>query len=539
MTVAHNTRISNSIIFRLGLVVIIVLSLSLIVTSCSLFATQETSGYGTLNLSDTGPLTLDPATATEAGSASYILQIFNGLVQLNNSLQIVPDIAERWDISEDAKTYTFYLRHDVKFHDGKGVTANDFKYSWERALNPATQSLTAGTYLNDIVGASEVISGATTQLSGVKVLNDYTLEVNITTPIPYFLDKMAYPTAFVVDEANVTSGSNWWRNPNGTGPFKLQQWQTDQLLVLERNAGFYGEKAKLHQVVFKLYSGNSMQLYQSGEVDITAIGAAYIGLATDPANPVSEQLAVFPSLSVYYLGFNTTEPPFDDVKIRQAFSHAVDKNRVLTLAADNIVPAANGILPPDMPGYNSELEGLVFDVQKALQLIAESKYGSVSNLPPIVLTTGGWGNNISGLEGGIIAEWERNLGVQVTVRQLEPEYYSYVLNQEKDELFDFGWIADYPDPQNFLEILFFTGNQYNIGGYNNPQLDALLAQASVESNSAERMKIYQDAEQIIVRDAAVLPLYFGRTYILIQSYVQGYELSPLGYARLNEVSIQN
>jgi oligopeptide transport system substrate-binding protein len=542
MSISKTRELFNNTTSRFILVILIILSLSLAITSCSLFPPSSTTGtsagQGTLNISDSGPITLDPATAAEVGSASYIMQIFSGLVQLDDSLQIVPDIAQSWDKSEDRKTYTFHLRQDVKFHDGKAVTANDFKYSWERALNPATQSLTARTYLNDIAGASEMISGQTTQLSGVKVLDNYTLEVSITTPITFFLEKMAYPTAFVVDQADVQSGSSWWQHPNGTGPFKLHQWVIDQTLILERNDNYYGEKAKLNQVVFKLYSGNSMQLYQTGDVDITGIGADYLGLATDPTNPVNKQLAIFPSLSVSYLGFNTTKPPFDDVKIRQAFSYAVDKNRVLTLTASNIVPVANGILPPDMPGYNTALQGLVFDVQKALQLIAESKYGDISNLPPIVLTTGGWGNNISGLTGGVIAEWQRNLGVQVTVRQLEPEYYSYVLNQEKDELFDFGWIADYPDPQDFLELLFYTGNQNNIGGYSNPQLDALLTQAAIESDPASRIKMYQDTEQIIVQDAAVLPLYFGRNYMLIQSYVQGYELSPLGYAWLNKVSVQ-
>ncbi len=522
-------------------VVLIILSLALAVTACfgpKTTGVSPTGGSGTLNLTDSGPVTLDPAAAAEVGSASYIVQIFSGLVRLDENLQVQPDIAQNWDISADGKTYTFHLRQDVKFQDGKPVTAADFKYSWERALNPATQSLTAQTYLNDIVGASDVLSGKTTQLSGVKVLNDYTLEVSITSPIPYFLDKMAYPTAFVVDKTNVQSGSDWWRHPNGTGPFKLQQWQADQLLVLQRNDSYYGEKAKLNQVVFKLYSGDSMQLYQTGDIDVAYIGAAYMGMVTDPTNSVSKELAVFPELSISYLGFNTTTPPFDDVKIRQAFSYAVDKNRVLTLAANNIVPVANGILPPDMPGYNANLQGITFDVQKAKQLIAESKYGDISKLPPIVFTTGGWGNYISGLDGGVIAEWQRNLGVQVTVRQLEPEIYPYVLNQEKNEIFENGWIADYPDPQDFLELLFHTGNQNNNSGYSNTQLDSLLERAATEPDSATRFKMYQDAEQIIVQDAPVLPLYFGRTYVLVKPYVKDFALSPLGYVWLNKVSIQ-
>ena len=211
---------------------------------------------------------------------------------------------QSWDKSADGKTFTFHLRQDVKFHDGKPVKASDFKYSWERALSPATSSLTAGTYLNDIVGAADILSGKATQLSGVKVLDDYTLQVTIDAPKAYFLDKMAYPTAFVVDKANVQSGSNWWQHPNGTGPFKLQQWQPDQLLVLQRNDNYYGDKARLNQVVFKLFSGNPLQLYQEGSIDVSAVGSDYMGLVTDPSNPVSKELQVFPELSLYYIGFN-------------------------------------------------------------------------------------------------------------------------------------------------------------------------------------------------------------------------------------------
>jgi oligopeptide transport system substrate-binding protein len=498
----------------------------------------QSGGQGTLNLADTGPITLDPATAAESNSASYIFQIFSGLVRLDQNLQVVQDIASSWDVSADGMTYTFHLRRGVTFHDGKPVTAADFKYSWERALTPATGSLTAGTYLNDIVGAGDMLAGRATSLSGVKVLDDYTLEVTIDAPKAYFLDKMAYPTSFVVDKANVASGANWWQKPNGTGPFKLVEWQPDQLLVLGRNENYYGDKARLNEVRFQLYNGNPLQLYQSGDIDVTYVGGAYMGLVTDPSNPVSKELHVSPELSIFYIGFNASAPPFDDVNVRQAFSYAVDKERLLDLSTENTVTPAYGILPPEMPGYNPDLPGLRFDPQKAKQLIAASKYGSVANLPPIVLTTSGYGGDISSLVGGVIEEWRRNLGVEVTVRQLEPQFFLYLLKQEKNNLFDLGWIADYPDPQDFIDILFRTGSQNNAGEYSNPQLDALLDRAAVEQDHAARLDMYRQAEEMVVQDAAILPLYFGRSYLLVKPYVTDYQLSPLGYAFLNLVSVQ-
>ena len=500
--------------------------------------TQGAGGQGTLKLADTGPITLDPAVAADASSMLYVAQIFSGLVRLDENLQVAPDIAQTCDKSADGKTFTFHLRQDVRFHDGTPVKASDFKYSWERALNPATQSLTAGTYLNDIVGAVDILAGRASTLSGVKVMDDYTLQVTIDAPKAYFLDKMAYPTAFVVEKANVESGSQWWQHPNGTGPFKLKQWQKDQLLVLERNDNYYGDKAKLSQASFQLYSGNPMQLYQEGSIDVSFVSSAYMGLVTDPTNPISKELGVYPELSLSYISFNCSAPPFDDVNVRQAFSYAVDKERVMTLATDNVISAAYGILPPGMPAYDSSLQGLRFDPNKAKELIATSKYGDVSKLPPIVLTTSGWGGDISGVLGGVIEEWRRNLGVEVTVRQLEPEAFLYSPNQEKNQLFDMGWVADYPDPQDFLDVLFRTGAQYNTGGYSNPRLDSLLDQAATEQDQNIRLKMYQDAEQIIVQDAAVLPLFFGRNYIVVKPYVKGYALSPLGFPSLNKVSIQ-
>jgi oligopeptide transport system substrate-binding protein len=506
--------------------------------SCVSLGVAQNPAGGTLNLSDDGPITLDPAAAVEAGSISYIFQIFSGLVRLDENLEIVPDIAQSWDKSSDGKTFTFHLRQDAEFHSGKPVTASDFKYSWERALNPATGSQTAGTYLNDIAGAADILAGNTSELSGVKVEDDYTLKVTLDSPKAYFLYKMAFPISFVLDRDNVESGSSWFLQPNGTGPFKLGEWQAGQLLVLERNDNFYGTKASLDQVVFHLLSGSSMQQYQSGDVDVTFVSADYMGLVSDPSNPVSLELHQFPELSVYYIGFNISEPPFDDVNVRQAFSYAVDKERLVTLALKDVVLPAYTILPPGIPGNDSGLEGLRFDPDKARELISASKYGDVSQLPPVQITAAGYAGSIGGLIGGVIEEWRRNLGVEVTVRQIETQNFLYALKEEKDEAFISGWVADYPDPQNFLDVLFRTGEQNNYGDYSNPELDALLDDAAVGQDVAARMAMYHAAEQILVSDAAVLPLFFGQAYILVKPYVKNYVWSPLGYPLLYKVSIE-
>jgi len=498
----------------------------------------SSGGQGTLNLWDTGPLTLDPAISADMSSHTYVMLIFSGLVGLNQSLATVPDIAQSWDVSPDDTTYTFHLRPGVKFQDGREVTAADFKYSWERACDPATGSGTAATYLGDIVGANDMLAGTATAISGVKVIDDYTLEVTIDAPKPYFPDKLAYPTAFVVDRANVESGANWWLRPSGTGPFRLSKWLPGQYLSLERNANYYGEPAKLAQVVFHFSADAPMALYETGQIDVALVSTSYIDEATDESNSLHLELSTSPELSLYYIGFNTAEPPFDDVNIRQAFCLAVDKAHIAKAILRDMVSVAEGILPPGMPGYNEALQGLDYDVDRAKELVATSEYGDVSNLPPITITVTGYGNSIPAYLGAVIQDWQQNLGVDVSVRELEPEEFLYNLNEEKDEMFALGWVADYPDPNDFLDILFRTGMENNMFEYSNPGLDALLDEAAVEPDNATRLTMYQEAEQIVVDDAPCLPLFHSANYIVVKPYVKGYQLGPLGIPDLSKVYLE-
>lgn len=509
---------------------------------CSLFlgcqpVTPPPTGGGALNLYGIDPLTLDPAVSSEMTSHEYVTQIFGGLARFGDKLEPAPDIAQSWQISNDGRTYTFYLRQDVKFQDGRQVKAEDFKYSWERACGPQTGSLTAATYLGDIVGAKEVLAGKTKDISGIKVLDDYTLEVTIDAPKSYFLAKLTYPTAFVVDRANVEQGGKWWRTPNGTGPFRLKQWQEGELLVLQRNELYYGGLAKVNEVVFHLWGGMPMNMYETGEIDVANVSLDYIEKVTDKAGSFYQDLMVAPELSFTYIGFNTTKPPFDDADIRRAFSQAVDKDKLVSLVFKGMMQRADGVLPPGMPGYNEGLSGLGFDIGKAKELIANSSYGDVSRLPPITITTTGWGGLISPDLEAIVHQWRENLGVEVKVRQLEPARFPY-LKEEKDEMFDMGWIADYPHPQDFLDVLFHTGADYNYGEYSNPEVDILLEKAGVEQNSELSLALYQQAEQKLIEDAACLPVYFGQSYILVKPYIKGYDLNPLGFVRLNEVSVE-
>jgi len=280
-----------------------------------------------------------------------------------------------------------------------------------------------------------------------------------------------------------------------------------------------------------------MTLYETGQIDIAPVYLDYIDAVSDETNPFHLELVVTPELSLYYIGFNTAESPFNDVNVRRAFCMAVNKEHIIEVILRDMVAVADGILPPGMPGYDEALEGLDYNVEEAKELIAASQYGDVSELPPITLTIDGYGNAIPSYLGAIIQEWQQNLGVEISVRQVETERLIYNLKQEKDEMFTLGWIADYPDPHNFLDVLFYTGSEVNIGEYSNPGLDALLDQAAVEQGQSTRLAMYRQAEQMVVEEAPCIPLWYNTNYVLVKPYVKGYELSAQGIPDLSNVYI--
>ena len=529
-------------IFKYLALLPVILLLASMLVGCSAFKTPGDSfdtGSKTLDLWDSGPLTLDPAISSEMTSHQYVMQLYSGLVKFDADLKPAPDIAERWEVSADGRTYTFYLRKNVKYHDGRLLTAADIKFSLERACYPDTKSGTALTYLGDIVGAPEVVKGKTRSISGIEIVNDSTIKITIDAPKAYFLSKMAYPTAFIVDKKNVESGSGWWKKPNGTGAYKLQRWDQGNLIILEPFQDFYGKKGSV-RVAFHLLSGANimMSLYETGKIDVLEVNKLHIDRVSDPSGPFYDQLHIYPEFSLSYIGFNTSKPPFDDPYVRQAFCHAVDKERIIKLTQKGMVTTAWGIIPEGMPGYNRAIKGLEYNVEKARELLAKSKYGSAEKLPPITMTLSSMGEiGIDDYLGVILQGWKRDLGVDVTVRLLHREVFQYNLKEEVDELFTMGWIADYPDPQNFLDILFRSGNEYNHSNYYNKELDDLLDRAAVEQDYDKRIAMYRQAEQIIVEQAPVLPMWFSRNYALVSPSVKGYTIDPLGVPRFNLVTL--
>ncbi len=499
-------------------------------------------GVFTRNWAD--PPTLDPHLVTDTTSAGIVVEIFSGLVSLNEDLDIIPELAESWTISGGGTVYEFKLRPDLKFSNGEPVTAEDVKWSIERAAHPDTESPVAEIYLGDIVGVNEIIEGRGDVVSaaGVTLVDDRTIRIEIDAPKAYFLAKLTYPTAYILNRDNVEAGGDSWTdNAAGTGPFFLEEYRIGQRMVLARNENYWGKQAYLDNVVLNLAGGVSMAMYENDEIDITGVGLADLTRVQDPTEELNKDLVrVPPHFSISYVGFNITEPPFDDPKFRQALNYAVDKQLISEQVYSDLVMPAYGILPPGFPGYSDEVEGIGYDPEKAKQLLAESKYADPETRPRITVTIPGTGGSAP-LDVQVIGTmWEDVLGVKIDVQQVEWATYLQDLNRSRLQAWGgIGWEADYPDPQDFIDILFYSESSGNHGKYSNPEVDRRVEQARTEQDIIRRVELYNEAEEIILQDAAWLPLWFDMEGLaLIKPWVKNYAFTPIIVPRLKNVYIQ-
>jgi ABC-type transport system substrate-binding protein len=486
------------------------------------------------------PPTLDPHLTTDATSAQIIVEVFGGLVTIDSELNVVADLAESWDISPDGLVYTFRIRPDATFHDGKTVTAEDVRWSLERATDPLTEAPNVDQYLGDIVGVDAKLQGDALEISGVRVINEHTVEITIDESKSFFLAKMTYPTAFVLDQENIEANpKSWFREPNGTGPFKMSEYKVGETLVLSRHDGYHLGAAKLAEVEMILSGGTSMLMYENDEIDIAGVGLSDLDRLLDPTHSLnSELLQASPSFSIQYIGLNVDEPPLDDLNVRKALNLAIDKREIATIVLGDQVVPATGILPPGFPGFNSSVSGYEFNPEEAKRLLLASKYGDdLENMPPITITTpGSFGANVSLDMEVILAMWEKNLGIKTEFQQTEFATFLKDLHKGRFQMFDIGWIADYPDPENFLDILFYSDSSNNHTNYNNPDVDALLEQARIERDETMRFSIYNEVEQTILDDAPWIPLWYsGERYLLVKPNVHDFLQTPLIIPKLRHV----
>lgn len=482
---------------------------------------------------------LDPARAGNQQSTMVMNLVFAGLVRLDGQLEVQPDGAESWQVSSDGQVYTFKIRRDLKFANGDPVTAHDFLYSINRALDPKTEAFSAPAQLSHIVGAMDVIEGRATSVSGVRVLDDYTLEIQLDEPQAFFLSQLTYPHTFVVPRTLIEQvGTDWTKTAYGTGPYMVQEWRPGEEVVLTANLYYWRGKPGIQTVRLPFYqnSEEAYQHYRAGQLDI--VGSGHVGIPADRVSEVQNlpDFRTAPVLSVRYVGFNNLRPPFDNASVRQAFALAVDKEDLAERLLSETVIATNRILPDGLVGSQITVKGQNFDPQGARSALTQAGYLGGHELPPITFTYALEGDNAR-VAQALRRYWRDNLGIEVTLEELDLQAFIQRLDEtfyqpeNGLQIYLSVWSADYPDPHNFLSQQLRSTARNNNGHWAHPDFDALVDQADRmgrREQHNERMALYNQAEQIALDEVGWLPLYNPRINVLVRPTVQGLDFTPQG-----------
>jgi ABC-type oligopeptide transport system substrate-binding subunit len=489
---------------------------------------------GILRISDEGEsdlASIDPPSPQAGDAQSNLVEqlVFGGLVRLDQNLKIQPNAAASWTVSNDGRVYTFTLQPNLKWGDGTPVTAADVVWSLTRAFDPAYASGGVSFYLSHILGGLDVTNKKAKTVKGLKAIGTNKVQITLDQPAAVFLDELAYSVAFLVPPKQVQANpKNWTEHAAALGPFIVQQWKHNQEIDLAPNPNYWRGQPKLKGVIVEFIQNTetAYNLYRTGGVDI-------MGLINFPGNHLKDVQGLpdyhtKPQLFTEFLTVNEHRKPFDNPLVRQAFSYAINRATITKLINNRFLPAS-GILPPGMPGYNTHLAGQVFDASKAQSLLAKAGYPGGKGLPKITLNVDGGDNDGQTKAIALKEFWQRVLGVDVSLNQLEHGAYINALTARNFDLAFIQWGADYPDPQDFLSLLFQSSSPNNNGYYNSPQFDQFTQQADVmPHDSPARYQKYQQAEQIALNDAAVIVLDWGKSNALIRPTVHGLQLTALG-----------
>jgi peptide/nickel transport system substrate-binding protein/oligopeptide transport system substrate-binding protein len=475
------------------------------------------------------PGTLDPPRLTDIYGVTVVNQIFDGLIEFDAHLNVLPALAESWSASPDGLVWTFQLRRDVRFHNGREVVAADVVYSLSRFLDPAVDS-PRSWFLEKVKGAEAFRSGTTKSLDSVKAVDHYTVQIMLDEAFAPFISILGLPHLSIVPKEEIErEGADFASAPMGTGPFRFVHWKRGEEIVLEANEQHFRGRPFLDRIRFVIFPGtNQTEMIQAFE---------HGKLEDSPIPPEKRQAFLQsniyqvirkPTLSLLLIGFNVERPPLDRQKIRQSINYAIDKVQVNAEVQGGRYVVARGILPPGMPGYTPEIQGYNYDPAKAKDLLAQAGHPAGRNLAPMTLSSSAKGLEAQ-REFQTIQQHLAAIGIQVNRKQYEnwPTFRQALLGGEA-ELLRFSWYADYPDPDNIFYPLFYSQSDNNFFRYRNHLVDDLLDKARRETNDLQRAKLYREVEHIILKDTpAVILLHYTYEQVF-QPYVEGVEVSALG-----------
>ena len=506
------------------------------------------------------PKTIDPQLNSAVDGSTIIHNAFEGLMREDENSKIVPGTAEKYEVSDDGTVYTFHIRKDAKWSDGKPVVAGDFEYAWKRALNPKVAAEYAyqlfyikngAAYYNQEKVGDKV---ATAEDVGVKVIDDNTLEVTLESPVPYFLSLAAFPTYFPVRKDIIEGNEEKWTLKPDTyisnGPFKMSEWKEKESITFVKNENYWDAKnVKLETLEVRLIDDQITYLnaFKSGEIDvIESPPQAEIPTLLDEGTA-----KIYPYLGTYFYVINVSDKAKDvdpkaaealsNPKFRKALSLAIDRQLIVDKVAQggqapatSYVPA--GILDSIGEEFQKDYSSKCANIEEAKKLLEEAGYPNGEGAPTITFTfnTDQGHQNIA---QAVQDMWKTNLGINVELKNEEWAVFQDTRNNFQYSMARHGWIADYNDPMTFLDM-WTTGNGQNNAGYSNKEYDKLIAQAKVELDDAKRTELLHKAEDILMDESPIIPLYYYTNVLCIDKNVKGTYKSPLGQMEFRDAYVE-
>ncbi|MDE9554688.1 oligopeptide ABC transporter substrate-binding protein OppA [Xenorhabdus bovienii] len=477
------------------------------------------------------PQSLDPHKIEGVPESNIARDLFEGIVINGSNGEILPGVATHWE-NQDFKVWTFHLRKDAKWSNGDPVTAQDFVYSWRRLADPNTASPYA-SYLQyaHILNVDDVIKGKQkTESLGVKALDDHTFQVTLSEPVPYLVRLLIHSTMSPVHRATVEKYGDRWTQPKnfvGNGAYKLKSWNINERLVFERSPTYWDNKNTIiDQVTFLPISSEvtDVNRYRSGEIDITYSNLP-IELFQKLKKEIPDQLRVNPYLCTYFYEINNQKPPFNDPRVRTALKLGMDRDLITNKVKAQGDTPAYGWVPPyiadfkdEKPDWHTKLNQQQRN-EEAKKLLVEAGFSKDNPLKISLLY------NTSDLHKKMAiaaaAIWKKNIGVEVSLENQEWKTFLDTRHQGNYDIARAGWCADYNEPTTFLNVkLSYSSN--NTAHYKSEAFDVLMKEALKVKSDAERVEIYKQANALIDKDSAVVPLYYYVSTRLVKPYVGGY-----------------
>ena len=524
--------------------------LILTLSSCGDYQSNVESGNreGTLHWGNgTEPQSLDPHIATGVPEHHIISSLMEGLVYKDGeTLEPRPGVAKSWDISADGRVYTFYLRQDARWSNGDLHNAHDYVWSWWRALQPALGNLYAYMYF-PIANAKAYYDGEINDFSqvGVKALDDYVLQVTLTEPIPYFLQLLDHYSTYPVHRATVEKfgtadqrGTRWTFEGNivGNGAFQLKEWKINRRITVERNPHYWNaENVRLNQVVFYPTENVTTEerMFRAGQLHYSGIPSDKIQAYSQSDDP---SLRIQPYLGVYFYRLNVDKPQLSDKRVRRALGMTINRDQLVSQITKGGQIPAYAITPPGTMGYYPESD-LAFDPEGAKKLLAEAGYPNGEGFP----TTEILYNTSEGHRKIAVAlqqMWKKHLNIDVILLNQEWKVYLDTVSNHHYEIARAGWIGDYVDPNNFLDMFLCNGGN-NRTHWCNPEYDQIILQQVPKAQThQQRLELFQQAENILLDEMPVIPIYIYTSNNLVHPTVKNFGRNILNQANYREMYLE-